>query len=540
MKILFKVFVFLFLFSGSAFAQFNKEEQIIVKAMQDQLKNSIDSLKLDNFPRPDFIQYTYKKGETNMLRYSRGALFEEEIAKPISLIRTDMIIKDENGFTSHNSNQRGFVLFPKMGEGQDVVPIIPDYDEIKRVFWWLSDVQYKNAINDYNNKKRKKEDPALSENVKKDMALPDFPALPKTNYYDPPATNPFDLGYWHNLLAEVSGIYNDYQGLFDVFARLETSCSNIYTLNTEGTVMRHTVTNISLNVRVVVENSNKEYFTENLVFSGLTANDLPSKQEILAQTKEAVKLVLEVANAEVADKEYLGPAILDAPLIIDYQMLGGFAASRIPALGNNQMNNNNDNIGVRLYSSNISIEATPTLKEYKGKKLLGCYSVDGEGVKPKDKFVLVENGILKQLLNDRVPTSVTPESTGSNVYIGISPLIARLVMPGVIQVNCSDTKSAKDLKTELIKDAKENGLKYAFIVRRLKNGNTYWFYKVDVQDGSEKLVRNYKLNLNANKPLRRIICSSDNIDVFHLNYLGVNNSVISPEAFLLEEVNIGK
>lgn len=540
MKIFFKTLIFLILFSGSIHAQFNKEEQIIVKAMQDQLKNSMDSLKLNDFPRPGFIQYTYKKGETNMLRYSRGALFEEEIAKPISLIRTDMIVKDDNGFTNHNFNQRGFVLFPRMGEGQDIVPIDPDYDEIRRVFWWLSDVQYKNTINEYEEKKRKKDDPALSEKIKKEMALPDFQALPKTSHYDPLATNSFDSDYWHNLLTEVSGIYNDYEGLHDVFARLETSCSNIYTVNTEETVMRHAVTNIVLNVRVVVEARNKEYFTENLFFYGLTADDLPSKQEILNQTKEAISLVLEVSNAEIADKEYLGPAILDAPLIIDHQMFGGFSASRIPSSGNDQMNNSNNNLGVRLYSSNISIKATPTLKEYKGKKLLGSYTIDGEGVKPNDNLVIIENGILKNLLNDRVPTSVTPESTGSNVFIGIAPIVAKLVMPGVIQVNCSDTKPAKDLKSELIKNAKENGLQYALIVRRLTNGNTHWFYKVNVQDGTETLVRNHKLNLNANRPLRRIICSSDDVDIFHLNYLGVNNSIISPNAFLLEEVSISK
>jgi len=540
MRIIFNTLILLFLFSGGIRAQFDKDEQIIVKAMKDQLKNSMDSLKLSNFPRPDFIQYTYKKGETNMLRYSKGALFEEEIAKPISLIRTDMIIKDEKGVTSHNSNYRGFVLFPRMGEGQDVVPINPDYDEIRRVFWWLSDVQYKNAVNNYNDKMRRKDNSALPENIKKDMALPDFPALPKTTYYASPATNPFDTEYWHHLLAEVSNLYNDYKGLHDVFAKLETSCSNIYTLNTEGTEMRHAITDITLNVRVVVENRNKEFFVENLVFPGLTANDLPSMQEILAQTKEAIRLVLEISNAEMADKEYLGPAILDAPLIIDYRMFGGFSAFRYLAAGDNQMNNNNDNLGIRLYSSNISICATPTLKEYNGKKLLGSYNVDGEGVKPKDNLVIIENGVLKHLLNDRVPTSATAESTGSNVFVGIPPVIARMVMPGVVQVKCSDTKPIKDLKAELIKDAKENGLKYAFIVRRLKNGNTSWFYKVDVQDGSETLVRNYRLNLEANKPLRRILCSSDNTDVFHLNYLGVNNSIISPDTFLLEEVNIGK
>lgn len=540
MKIIFKILVLLFLFSKSIHAQFNKEELIIVKAMQDQLKNSMDSLKLDNFPRPYFIQYSYKKGETNMLRYSRGALFEEEISKPISLIRADIIIKDSEGITNHNSITRGFSVFPRMGDGQDVVPFNPDYDEIRRVFWWLSDVQYKNAINDYNNKKRSKEDSSLPENVKRDMALPDFPALPQTSYFDPQATNQFDAGYWHNLLAEVSGIYDNYKGLFDILAKVETSCSDIYTINTEGTVMRHAVTNITLNVRVAVENSNKEYISEDLVFSGLTANDLPSKQEVLEQTKEAIELVLNASNAETADKEYLGPAILDAPIMINHQMLSGFSASRIPAVNNKQMDNNNDNLGIRVYSSNISINVTPTLKEYKGKKLLGSYSVDGEGVRPKDKLVLVENGILKQLLNDRVPTSVVAESTGNNVFIGISPIISRLIMPGVLEVNCSETKSANDMKAELIKEAKENGLKYAFIIRRLKNGSTYWFYKVNTEDGAETLVRNYKLNLNANKPLRRIICSSDNTDVFHLNYLGINNSVISPDSFLLEEVNIGK
>lgn len=539
MKFLLNTLVFLFLFSGSIHAQFDKKEQIIIKAMQDQLKTSMDSLKLNNFPRPKFIQYAYKKGETNVLRYNRGALYEEELARPISLIRTDLIIEDEQGINSHNFSQRGFVLFPRMGESQDVVPIEPDYDEIKRVFWWLSDVQYKNAINEYEGKKRKMTDPALTENIKKDMVLPDFPALPKTEYYESPAQNPFDKEYWNNLLAEVSDLYNKNEGLYDLSARIESSCNNIYTVNSEGTIMRHAITNMTLNIGIVAENKNKERFAENLVFTGFTAKDIPSEQEIMTQVQKAINLVLNIVKAEAADKDYFGPAIIDAPLV-SAQMFGGLSASRIPVSGNMHVANNNNNLGVRMYSSNISVETTPTMKEYEGKRLFGSYAVDGEGVRPKEKLTLVEKGVLKQLLNDRVPTSVTPESTGSNVYMAIPNVIARLVMPGVIHINCADQKSSKDLKTELIQYAKEMGLQHAFIIKRLKNGNTDWYYRVDLENGVETLVRGYSINLNNNKPLRRIIASSDNTDVFHINYMGTNNSVISPDEFLLEEVNISK
>lgn len=538
-KTLFYPLILLFLLSGKVHAQFNKEEQIIIKAMKDQLKTSLDSLKSDNSPRPSFIQYNYKKGETNMLRYNRGALFEEDLAKPVSLIRVDMIIKDDKGVTSHNSSHRGFPVLTRMRGGQDVVPTNPDYDEIRRVFWWLSDVQYRNAVNAYNDKVRKMSDPTLAEKIKKDMDLPDFPSLPKTTYYDAPAQHSFDASYWHELLAEVSGVYDEYKELYDICARLETSCQNIYTLNTEGTETRHAITDITLHVSVVAQNERKESFSENLFFTGLTAEDLPSKLDILAQTKEAADLVLKVSKAEAADKEYLGPALLDAPLVIDHNMFSTFTAVRIPAAGA-QAPDLNSNIGLRIYSPNLSIKATPTLKEYKGHKLLGSYSVDAEGVKPKESLLFVEKGVVKELMNDRVPTAVVAESTGNNLFIGFPMYIGRLVMPGVIQVTCSDTKPAKGMKAELIKNAKEAGLKHAFIIRRLKNGSTYWFYKVNVGDGSEELVRNYRLNLGANRPLRRILCSSKDTNVFHLKLSGVNNSVIAPDAFLLEEVVITK
>ena len=539
MKKMIKILMIVFLFSGSASAQLDREEQLIVKAMRDQLAVSMDSLKLGDFPRPNFIEYIYKRGEISRMRYRKGALYEELIAEPVNLVRANLVVKDKNGFTNLNFDKKGFAVYSRMGGEHDGVAIQTDYDEIRRALWLLSDRQYKSAIRDYEAKMRKKSEPSLSENVKKEMELPDFQSLTAVKYYDPFTANPVDVAYWHDLLASVSGIYNNYEGLFDVSASVDFSCGNIYTVNTENTEMRQTSLDVTVHVTITVRNENKQYFSETLSYLGSTAKDMPSKQEILDQTNEAVKLVLALSEAELADKEYVGPAIVDAPAVIEPQLYNSFTASRIPAEGMSYRGNS-DNIGIRFCSSIISMTATPTLKEFNGKKLLGSYAVDADGVKPDAELLLVEKGILKRLLNDRIPTQAIPQATGHLQYDTYVPSMAKVLMPGVLQVNSSVMKSAGKLKSELMNKAKEDGVGHAFIVRRLKNGTTNWFYKVNVQDGTETLVRGYHLNARDNESLRRIVASSDNKDLFYLKYFGKNNSVISPEEFLFEEVNISK
>ena len=55
-------------------------------------------------------------------------------------------------------------------------------------------------------------------------------------------------------------------------------------------------------------------------------------------------------------------------------------------------------LGKRIVSKDISVVLKPHIRYFQKVGLLGSYDVDGEGVVPPDELVLVNNGVLKNLM----------------------------------------------------------------------------------------------------------------------------------------------
>jgi hypothetical protein len=113
-------------------------------------------------------------------------------------------------------------------------------------------------------------------------------------------------------------------------------------------------------------------------------------------------------------------------------------------------------IGMKVAAGFLSLKATPGLKSYNQKPLLGSYQVDDEGVIAHD-VSLIENGMLKNLLTSRTPVKGFSESNGHGRGGAASP--------SVIQVISTQKMAYEQLKQELVKAAKEEGFEFGYIVR---------------------------------------------------------------------------
>jgi len=131
-----------------------------------------------------------------------------------------------------------------------------------------------------------------------------------------------------------------------------------------------------------------------------------------------------------------------------------------------------DKIDKKVVSNLLTIKATPKLKQFDGKNLIGSYDVDAEGVAPESELMLIEKGILKTMLNGRTPNQNVKQSNGHYGYKFVGPLLMPGVGPTVITVTASETVSDKELKKKLLEKAKEEGLKYAYTVSKLKCSNS--------------------------------------------------------------------
>ena len=98
---------------------------------------------------------------------------------------------------------------------------------------------------------------------------------------------------------------------------------------------------------------------------------------------------------------------------------------------------------------------------------------------PPYELVIVENGVLRNLLNDRTITSAGQTANGFSSG------------PGVVEVTTTHKNSDKELKEKLLAAAKAEGLDYALIIRQspLLMGVVN-IHKISVKDGKEELMRN--------------------------------------------------
>jgi hypothetical protein len=130
-------------------------------------------------------------------------------------------------------------------------------------------------------------------------------------------------------------------------------------------------------------------------------------------------------------------------------------------------------------------------------------------VVPSDELVLVDKGILRTLLNDRVPTLKVKASNGhSRPALSRGGSFFAQKAPGVSQVSFADGPPWASFRKEVLREAAENGLTEVYAVRKLLKQNPGMnremayaaskssglsqpvaIYRVSVKTGEEQLVR---------------------------------------------------
>ena len=164
-------------------------------------------------------------------------------------------------------------------------------------------------------------------------------------------------------------------------------------------------------------------------------------------------------------------------------------------------------IGKSIFHESLTIKAKPKLKSYNGTRLSGTFEVDDEGTMPADELIVVENGVLKNLLNDRTRINSTQRANGFSGGPGVSEVIS-------LQKN-----SEKELKEKLIARAKAEGLEYPYIIRNSPElMGMMNVYKVSVKDGKEELARNAFMKESIFKIFKRILGAYDKYDSHNVEH----------------------
>lgn len=523
-----KAFMFLFslVVTTPVFAQ---QEDVILKAMKDELNRSMTELSLKDHAKPFFIAY----GINDLHAYSSyatlGAIIQSgEVPSRSKNVR---ILAGNYEFNDESLDND---LFTDASSGEISLPLGDDYFGIRRSLWITTDAVYKGAA-----KKYQKHVELLKEQNKTLADLPHrtFAQVPVVNLIVESSLPSVDYPKYDQYIKEISGVFRSYpqisfSGVFFTYAY-----GHRYFVNSEGTTVKTPYRIAVVQVNAGMKTAKGEFVQDQLTYYAFVPGELPDLAQALKETTALAEKLIRDSQSQPLTDDYVGPVlfmgesvagIFENSLFSADESLNATNTIRTPNSYAQDFNSTLEaKVGKNIIDNSLTITAKPTLERFNNQPLLGSYFVDGEGVRPKDELVLVERGVLRQLLNDRSLTQPTQVANG------------HAEGAGVIDVSVSNGTTMKLLKEKLIRAAKEEGMDYALIVKddpaaRMGFVNVY---KVSLDTGEEQLLRSARLENLSIRTIKKIEGASSDRQV--IQSTGGNLiSFIVPQGLLLNDITI--
>lgn len=529
-----------------------KNDSILMKAMNDELKNNMERLSFDKYKPPFYMAYQVTDSRFLIIRATLGSIVQSQDntgrSNNMRLMVGDYSMNDENFSGGGGYYSSGYLP----------IPAEDDYAAIRRAFWSMSDQVYKSAINNYEQKQI-----ALKQQINNNTEkLDDYSRItPLKKIMDVPQVT-FDKTKWENVAKNISAEFKTYKDIFSSQVNILFVNATFYNTTSEGTQLRYPFGVAYITVRAETQADDGEPLEDYLEYCSPTPDQLPSADQIKNDIKKLSENLLALKKAQAIEESFSGPVIFEksavAELFASLFDENGLIASREPvsmyagpSVGNFSKFENK--INQRVCPENITIASVPKTREFKGIPLVGAYEADAEGVVPGERLILVEKGILKTLLNDRIPTHKVKESNGHcrvDVLRGSTDKA-----PGVADITYENGKPMKTLVKQAQKEAQKNGLEHFYIIRSLDKNSVMGFsggniskpisiYKVSVKTGEEQLVRSAFISEFEVADFKKIIGGTKEQFVYNTIFASGRGSFatsfIVPEAILFSEIAIEK
>jgi predicted Zn-dependent protease len=517
--------------------------------MKDEMNRSKNELKLPDSPSPFFVSYTVAEISYISVTGTTGTTLNVK-ESPKERVHSVNLYVGDSKFSSDYSFTGNGILSTSLTSSED------NYLQLRRNFWQTSDLAYKMAVEVFNSKQNTIKNANLSEEEK---SLADMLPLKKIEKrVSPPA--PFNLNreQYESLTKIVSAEFLKHNQLFDTKVNLAGIEAKYYLTSTEGTEIIEPAGYVSLEISGKIRTSKGQILTDREVILVRNFEELPSSSELKSFVNNFSSRLNSLKGASEIEEYYLGPVLFmneAAATILSDNLISpsGIFAYRKPVqvmASTGRVENISarrdikpleERLNKKVIDSRITVTNRTDLKSYKGIPLLGYYSIDAQGVAPIEEFNLIDKGILKNLLSTRVPTKTSKSSTGSLRY-GVRPRSVSLDMaPGTLVISATGGATSAELKKELIKAAKEEGLEYAYIVRKIANQSDQYIYRVSVKNGEERLVYGAEITPVQLTKLKRVLGVCREQKVYNYLYQGtIPTSVIYPDGILIEDIEINK
>jgi len=521
----------------------NGPSELLLRAMGDELKRTVERLRVEDLAEPYFVGYGVLESYTLELQGSFGALEGPREARTRRLevaLHTGSRAFDDSHFVGGRGRYRSLTA---------LLPVEDDYDALRGEIWKLTDRAYKEALERLARKTVYKE----TNNIRDE--IPDRAEDPVETSRDTVASAPFDRTAWEERVREISAVFRRFPEVQSSYVDLTWRAQHLYFVDSEGRSFVKPVHAFEIRLR------GKAQAEDGMVQSGerelwwASLSQVPPIEELKARAARLAEDLTALARAPQIET-YLGPVLLEGQAAGEFfnQLLAGGLSNPRKIWVEQEWAERyyksgalTGRLGLRVISPLFDIVDDPTRTEFEGRSLIGHYKIDSQGI-PARRVKLVERGILKDLLMSRSPTRERKLSNGHARGGFSAPAAAGI---GNLFVTPSTTTSPEKMKRRLRSEAEAFGLDHAILIRRITPESDQeddellsapaQVYEVDVATGEERLVRDARFHSVTLRALRDIIAGSDRQHVYNLAREGpfrsssaFRASIVHPSVLLSE------
>ena len=506
----------------------NEGTDPLLQAMQTELAREKAQLVLPGMRAPYFIEYRLEDIHSFEAIASYGAL-TSEVENQQRVVRVEVRVGD---YVTDSSSARGsgsLALAP--GDNDPVA--------LREALWTATDEAYKAALRSYSAKL------AAIKQFQNAPNANDFTAAKPVQTLEPVARLDLDREEWKRRLVDASGLYatDPAVKLFaaDVqysSATLNALAVNRYTVNTDGTAVRHGFTGYQDVISVGGQASDGMQLGRNNGSTATTSAGLESAQALQERTISDLKSFEALRQAPVVEAEdYHGPVLFSgdaAADVVNRLIVPNIDAER-PDMGTTARTQGAYQSSLRtpVLPPFLTLVDDPTLRTFDGRTLVGAYRVDDEG-EPAEAVTLIDRGRLVGFLVGRQPVKDFPESNGHGRATLGGPAHPH---PGVLLVKSAETLSLEQLRQKLAKLAKEQG-RDVYEVETLGGGDLIprLLYRVS-PDGRRTLVRGAAFDELDQRSLRSELIAAGGTSYISQEISPLPETIITP-ALLFSDIAV--
>ncbi len=533
------------------------QDDVIFKAMKDEMDRSMKELKIKGHEAPYFISYTVKDKDIVRIAGSFGAIDSKNIERDRDLIvelRVGDYDLDNTRFS--DGGLFGMLMGGRMARGENIT-VDDDYKVLRQSLWSETDDAYKDAIEKLEAKKA-----FLQQNTVKDRPA-DFSKEKQVTLVEQPSRVMCDETKWSNTVRQLSAVYKDYPKVDQSIVMFGLDTLNRWFINSEGTKTFSARPEYVLLATASARAEDGYVVCDSEIFVGRSESDFPTVPEMEKRLRAMGDRLTESIKAPLIE-DYDGPILFEGEAGGEFfsQTIGQNFGNPIDPLGGGlaaMMGSTNplkDKFGQRVLPTFISVVDDPAATDYKGTKLFGGMSIDHEGVKP-EKLTLIDKGILKTFCSTRTPSRYVKQSNGHSRY--------GLASTTNLFVTTDATTSKEELYKKLRELGKQEGLKSVLVVRRIQNMFTSVLdpksilmgmmgsmrkrsgfnllpaslvYQIDVETGAETIARITPFNGVGLNTLRDIVAVGDDSTAYPIllptTSQGDALSIVAPSVLVKE------